>query len=89
MPWTSACYIIDSEFAEAMIGTNEDPMPLDGNPHLMSGEIPPQPFWALPSYPALGWNAVPQDHQPQQNNQAGWGQNVQQDEGWGLWDQAA
>lgn len=56
--WTSACYIIDAEFAEAMIGADEDPMPLDGNPHPMPREIPPQPFWAMPPYPALGWNAV-------------------------------
>lgn len=42
--WTAACYIIDAEFAEAMIGADEDPMPLGGNPHSMPGEVPPQPF---------------------------------------------
>ena len=58
--WTAGCYILDGDFAKAMIPVDEDPMPLDGNPHPMPGaNAPPQPFWAMPPYPSLGWNAVP------------------------------
>lgn len=40
--WMAACYILDAEFADAMIGADADPMPLDDNPHPMPGEAPPQ-----------------------------------------------
>ena len=70
MSWTSACYIIDDEFAEAMIGAYEDPMTLNGNPHPMPGELqPPENFWVLPPYPALGWNDVPQPAEPEEQPQ--------------------
>ena len=51
--WSAGCYILSGEFAGAMIPANEDPMPLDGNPHPMPGVNPPQPFWAMP--PHLLW----------------------------------
>ena len=67
--WTAGCYILDGDFAEAMIPADEDPMPLDGNPHPMPGaNAPPQPFWAMPPYPALGWNAVPPGHDQGHND---------------------
>ena len=72
-----------------MIGADEDSMPLDGNPHPIPRENPPQPFWAMPPYPALGWNAVPPNHQPLQQGFNGWEPNVQQDEGYGAWEEQA
>ena len=71
--WTAAVYILTDNFAEAMLGADEDPMPLDGNPHPMRGNVPPQPFWGMPPFPALGWDANPAngEHQPEQPH--GWG----------------
>lgn len=85
--WTAGCYILTGEFAEAMIRIDEDPMPLDGNPHPMPGVNPPQPFWAMPPYPALGWNTVPPSHNQGHNAVDGWGHNVQNDAGWVPWEE--
>ena len=72
-----------------MIPADEDPMPLEGNPHPMPGVNPPQPFWAMPPYPTLGWNAVPPDHNPVNHGQnaGGWGAHENNDAGWGPWDE--
>uniref|UniRef100_A0A8I6X248 Uncharacterized protein n=1 Tax=Hordeum vulgare subsp. vulgare TaxID=112509 RepID=A0A8I6X248_HORVV len=38
----------------------EDPMPLNGNPHPLPGQlVNDHLLFAVPPYPALGWNAVP------------------------------
>ena len=87
--WSAGCYILSGEFSGAMIPADEDPMPLNGNPHPLPGAEVPQPFWAMPPYPALGWNAVPPGQNQGQNVMAGWADNVQQDEGWGPWEEQA
>ena len=38
--WSATVYILTDNFAEAMLGADEDPMPLDGNPHPMTGHVP-------------------------------------------------
>lgn len=92
-------YILTANHDEAIIRADEDPMPLDGNPHLMPGKILLQPFWAMPPYPTLSWNVVPPGHHPEQNlNANGWGnpqdnnatedQGPRDDNGWGVWDDA-
>ena len=86
--WTAGCYILAGEFAEAVIPADEDPMSLDGNPHPMPGVNPPQPFWAMPPYPALGWNVVPPGHQqPFNANANNEGHNAQHEDGWGAREQ--
>ena len=70
-----------------MILADEDTMPLNGNRHLLPGVEVPQPFWAMPPYPALGWNAVPPGPNQGQNDVAGWADNVQQAAGWGPWEE--
>ena len=63
-------------------------MPLDGNPYPMPGVNRPQPFWAMPPYPTLGWNAVPPNHpQPFHGNHNNGGHADQQTDGWGAWEQ--
>ena len=85
--WSAGCYILSGEFAGAMIPADEDPMPLNGNPHPLPGVEVPQPFWAMPPYPALGWNAVPPGPNQGQNDVAGWADNVQHEAGWGPWEE--
>lgn len=94
--WTAAVYILTGgHFANAILGADEDPMPLNGNPRPMPGQNPPpQPFRAMPPYPALGWNAVPPGHEEPANNvDNGWGnfqppQDDQGENGWGVWEEA-
>ena len=53
--WSAGCYILSGEFAGAMIPTDEDHMPINGNPHPLPGVEVPQPFWAMPaSIPCSG-----------------------------------
>ena len=85
--WSAGCYILSGEFAGAMIPADEDPMPLNGNPHPLPGVEVPQPFWAMPPYSALGWNAVPPGPNQGQNDVAGWADNVQHEAGWGPWEE--
>jgi hypothetical protein len=59
--WTAAVYVLSSEFAD-VIPANEDPMPMDGNPHpLPGGLVPDNNMFVLPEYPANGWNDAPQE----------------------------
>ena len=77
--WTAPCYILGANFAEQM-PQDEDPMPIDGNPHPLPGHlIHEDNIFALPPYPALGWNDVPPPPPPVDVNQGG---------GWG-WDDDA
>ncbi|KAE8794416.1 hypothetical protein D1007_30862 [Hordeum vulgare] len=58
--WSALVYILGSNFGEHM-PNDEDPMPLNGNLHPLPGQlINDNLLFALPPYPALGWNAVPQ-----------------------------
>ena len=88
--WTAPVYIMSTDFAN-VLPADEDPMPLDGNPHPMPGENPPpQPFWAMPPYPALGWNAVPPGHDQGHHEAANaWAQNMNNNVGWGPWEEPA
>ena len=72
--WTAPCYILGANFAEQM-PQDEDPMPIDGNPHPLPGHlIHEDNLFALPPYPALGWNDVPPPPPPMDDNQGdGWG----------------
>ncbi|XBH87214.1 hypothetical protein VPH35_074719 [Triticum aestivum] len=77
--WTAPCFILGANFAEQM-PQDEDPMPIDGNPHPLPGHlIHDDNVFALPPYPALGWNDVSPPPPPVDVNQGG---------GWG-WDDDA
>ncbi|KAE8803737.1 hypothetical protein D1007_20428 [Hordeum vulgare] len=57
--WSAPVYILGATFGEQM-PNGEDPMPLNGNPHPLPGQlVNDHLLFALPPYPALGWNAVP------------------------------
>ncbi|KAM0851404.1 hypothetical protein ACQ4PT_052427 [Festuca glaucescens] len=63
--WTAPIYVLTSEFAD-VIPANEDPMPVDGNPHLLPGAlVPDNNMFVLPEYPTNGWNDAPPAPQPQ------------------------
>ncbi|KAI4987449.1 hypothetical protein ZWY2020_020249 [Hordeum vulgare] len=58
----------------------EDPMPLNGKPHPLPGQLEQNiMLFALPPYPALGWNTVPppppppMPEPPAQHDDGGWG----------------
>ncbi|KAM0879664.1 hypothetical protein ACQ4PT_034085 [Festuca glaucescens] len=56
--WTAPVYILSADFAE-VLPADEDPMPLDGNPHPFPGELMPnQNLFVNPQYPEIGWDAV-------------------------------
>ncbi|KAE8769528.1 hypothetical protein D1007_58877 [Hordeum vulgare] len=57
--WSAPVYILGAAAAE-MLPNDEDPMPLNGNPHPLPGHLIHDNLqFALPPYHALGWNAVP------------------------------
>lgn len=57
--WSAPVYILGTAAAE-ILPNDEDPMPLNGNPHPLPGHLVHDNLqFALPPYPALGWNAVP------------------------------
>ncbi|KAI4997963.1 hypothetical protein ZWY2020_053305 [Hordeum vulgare] len=57
--WSAPVYILGAAAAE-ILPNDEDPMPLNGNPHPLPGHLVNDNLqFALPPYPALGWNAVP------------------------------
>ena len=58
--WTAPCYILSAQFTD-VFPPDEDPMPLDGNPHPMPGHMQHNgDMFANPPYPELGWNEVQQ-----------------------------
>jgi hypothetical protein len=62
--WTAPVYILMADFAGAL-PADEDPMPLDGNPHPWPGLLQHDlNMFGVPQYPEIGWDAVPQDHNP-------------------------
>uniref|UniRef100_A0A8I7B735 DUF7597 domain-containing protein n=1 Tax=Hordeum vulgare subsp. vulgare TaxID=112509 RepID=A0A8I7B735_HORVV len=64
--------------ATEILPNDEDPMPLNGNPHPLPGHLVHDNLqFALPPYPALGWNAVPlapEDPVVPAADAEGWGQ---------------
>ncbi|KAI4980494.1 hypothetical protein ZWY2020_020979 [Hordeum vulgare] len=63
---------------------DKDPMPLNGNPHPLPGELEQNNMlFALPPYPALGWKAVPPPppppmlEPPAQHDDGGWGWHLE------------
>jgi hypothetical protein len=49
--WTTPMYILGANFAK-QLPTDEDQMPLDGNPHPLPGNLMQQDnFFVLPQYP--------------------------------------
>ncbi|KAM0902612.1 hypothetical protein ACQ4PT_019202 [Festuca glaucescens] len=62
--WTAPVYILSTEHA-GVHPADEDPMPLDGNPHLLPGNLQPDNLnFVLPEYPEVGWNVPPVDAMP-------------------------
>ncbi|KAE8799125.1 hypothetical protein D1007_25508 [Hordeum vulgare] len=88
--WSAPVYILGAATAE-ILPNDEDPMPLNGNPHPLPGHLVHDNLqFALPPYPALGWNAVPlapEDPGPAAGaaDDGGWGQPpaAADDGGWG------
>ena len=69
--WTAPCYILSMEAADTH-PADEDPMPMNGNPHPMPGHLNPDLHMHVPpEYPAIGWNMPPPPNQggPNQGNQ--------------------
>ena len=61
--WTAPCYILSANFA-GVFPPDEDPMPLDGNPHPMPGHLQRNGnMFVLPQYPELGWDQNQQEEQ--------------------------
>ncbi|KAI5012376.1 hypothetical protein ZWY2020_024510 [Hordeum vulgare] len=57
--WSAPIYILGAAPVE-VLPNDEDPMPLNGNPHPLPRHLVNDNLqFALPPYPALGWNAVP------------------------------
>uniref|UniRef100_A0A8I6X9V1 DUF7597 domain-containing protein n=1 Tax=Hordeum vulgare subsp. vulgare TaxID=112509 RepID=A0A8I6X9V1_HORVV len=57
--WSAPVYILGAAATE-ILPNDEDPMPLNGNPHPLPGHLVNDNLqFALPPYPALGWTAVP------------------------------
>jgi hypothetical protein len=53
------CFILTSEFADVH-PEDEDPMPLNGNPHPLPGQlVPDDNMFVQPEYPEIGWNMPP------------------------------
>ncbi|KAE8814991.1 hypothetical protein D1007_07705 [Hordeum vulgare] len=88
--WSAPVYILGAAAME-ILPNDEDPMPLNGNPHPLPGHLVHDNLqFALPPYPALGWNAVllaPGDPGPAAGaaDDRGWGQPpaAADDGGWG------
>jgi hypothetical protein len=67
--WTAPCYILNGVFAD-IVAPDEDPMPFDGNPHPLPGQLlPNNNLFVLPHYPKLGWHV--DSNVQQHNDQAG------------------
>ena len=77
--WSAPVYILGAVPAQLM-PHDEDPMPLNGNAHPLPGEFVQDPhLFALPPFPALGWNDVPLPPPPMDehhNHEMGWGWQV-------------
>uniref|UniRef100_A0A8I6YQE8 DUF7597 domain-containing protein n=1 Tax=Hordeum vulgare subsp. vulgare TaxID=112509 RepID=A0A8I6YQE8_HORVV len=75
--WSASVYILGAAAAE-ILPNDEDPMPLNGNPHPLPGNLVHDNLqFAVPPYPALGWNAVPlapEDPVVLAADAGGWGQ---------------
>ncbi|KAE8766765.1 hypothetical protein D1007_61971 [Hordeum vulgare] len=75
--WSAPVYILGVAAAE-ILPNDEDPMPLNGNPHPLPGHLVHDNLqFALPPYPVLGWNAVPlapEDPVVPAADAGGWGQ---------------
>uniref|UniRef100_A0A8I6Z4L5 DUF7597 domain-containing protein n=1 Tax=Hordeum vulgare subsp. vulgare TaxID=112509 RepID=A0A8I6Z4L5_HORVV len=76
--WSAPVYILGAAPAE-VLPNDEDPMPLNGNPHPLPGQLVNDNLqFSLPPYPALGWNAMllaPEDPVvPAAADDGGWGQ---------------
>jgi hypothetical protein len=67
--WTAPCYVLNGVFAN-IVAPDEDPMPFDGNPHPLPGQLlPNNNLLVMPHYPELGWQVDP--NVQQNNGQAG------------------
>jgi hypothetical protein len=66
--WTAPVYILTAEFADALPG-DEDPMPPNGNPHPLPGnlQVNLNPF-VMPQFPKIGWDAVDNHNAEPQHN---------------------
>ncbi|KAE8793363.1 hypothetical protein D1007_32018 [Hordeum vulgare] len=75
--WSASVYILGAAAAE-ILPNDEDPMPLNGNPHPLPGYLVHDNVqFALSPYHVLGWNAVPlapEDPVVPAADAGGWGQ---------------
>ena len=66
--WSAPVYILSADFAD-ILPADEDPMPFNGNPHPLPGNLHFENHnWVMPEFPELGWNDVPHPVNEQQNN---------------------
>ncbi|KAE8780614.1 hypothetical protein D1007_46251 [Hordeum vulgare] len=90
--WSVPVYILGAA-AAVILPNDEDPMPLNGNPHPLPGHLVHDNLqFALPPYPALGWNAVPlapEDPVVPAADAGGWGQSLAAADGGGWEPEAA
>jgi hypothetical protein len=80
--WTAPVFILSAEFAK-QFPADEDPMPPDGNPHPMPGNLQQNMnMFVAPQFPEIGWDAVqdqPEDpvEEPMQENENVMAENQQ------------
>ena len=66
--WSAPVYILSADFAD-VLPADEDPMPFNGNPHPLPGNLQfDNHNWVMPEFPELGWNDVPHPVNEQQHN---------------------
>ena len=67
--WSAPVYILSTDFAD-ILPADEDPMPFNGNPHPLPGNMQFNNHnWVLPEFPELGWNDVPAPDNGQPQNE--------------------
>uniref|UniRef100_A0ACD5VMQ6 Uncharacterized protein n=1 Tax=Avena sativa TaxID=4498 RepID=A0ACD5VMQ6_AVESA len=69
--WSAAVFIPSADFADALPAA-EDPMPPDGNPHPLPGNLMQNDnLFVGPQYPEIGWDAAPWPHDQEDAGQQG------------------
>jgi hypothetical protein len=69
--WIAPIFILTIDFADVH-PKDEDPMPFNGNPHPLPGQLVNEDhLFVLPEYPKIGWNMPPSpafNDQPEQQH---------------------
>jgi hypothetical protein len=79
--WTAPCFVLSGDFADVH-PPDEDPMPLNGNPHPLPGQLVQEDhLFVLPEYPQLGWDMpLPPPFDGNMNNDDAFNENDTQNQ---------